>query len=70
MSGFAGSGPGVVFDTISLPPLGNEYIFLAKYDPAGVVQYVKQYVAGTGQDIHVFRQRDALFEWRRVPGRR
>ncbi len=53
VSGFAGSGPGVVFDTISLPPLGNEYIFLAKYDPAGVVQYVKQYAAGTGQDIHV-----------------
>jgi hypothetical protein len=54
VSGFAGSGPGVVFDTISLPPLGNEYNFLAKYDPAGVVQYVKQYAAGTGQDIHVF----------------
>jgi len=53
VSGFAGSGPGVVFDTISLPPFGNEYIFLAKYDPAGVVQYVKQYAAGTGQDIHV-----------------
>jgi hypothetical protein len=53
VSGFAGSGTGVVFDTISLPPLGNEYIFLAKYDPAGVVQYVKQYAAGTGQDIHV-----------------
>ena len=53
VSGFAGSGPGVVFDTISLPPLGNEYIFLAKYDPAGLVQYVKQYAAGTGQDIHV-----------------
>ena len=53
VSGFAGSGPGVVFDTISLPPIGNEYIFLAKYDPAGAVQYVKQYAAGTGQDIHV-----------------
>ena len=53
ISGFAASGPGVVFDTITLPPLGNEYIFLAKYDPAGVVQYVKQYAAGTGQDIHV-----------------
>lgn len=53
VSGFAGSGPGVVFDTISLPPIGNEYIFLAKYDPAGVVQYVKQYAAGTGQDIRV-----------------
>lgn len=53
VSGFASSGPGVVFDTISLPPLGNEYIFLAKYDPAGVVQYVKQYAAGTGQAIHV-----------------
>ena len=53
VTGFAGSGPGVVFDTIALPPLGNEYIFLAKYDPAGVVQYVKQYAAGTGQDIHV-----------------
>lgn len=53
VSGFAGSGTGVVFDTISLPPIGNEYIFLAKYDPAGVVQYVKQYAAGTGQDIHV-----------------
>ena len=53
VSGFAASGTGVVFDTISLPPLGNEYIFLAKYDPAGVIQYVKQYAAGTGQDIHV-----------------
>ena len=53
VTGFAASGPGVVFDTITLPPLGNEYIFLAKDDPAGVVQYVKQYAAGTGQDIHV-----------------
>ena len=53
VTGFAASGPGVVFDSIALPPLGNEYIFLAKYDPAGVVQYVKQYAAGTGQDIHV-----------------
>lgn len=53
VSGFAASGTGVVFDTISLPPLGNEYIFLAKYDPSGIVQYVKQYAAGTGQDIHV-----------------
>ncbi len=53
VTGFAASGPGVVFDTITLPPFGNEYIFLAKYDPAGVVQYVKQYAAGSGQDIHV-----------------
>jgi hypothetical protein len=53
VSGFAASGPGVVFDTISLPPIGNEYIFLAKYDPTGVVQYVKQYAAGLGLDIHV-----------------
>ncbi len=53
MTGFAASGPGVVFDSIALPPFGNEYIFLAKYDPAGVVQYVKQYAAGSGQDIHV-----------------
>jgi len=53
VSGFAASGTGVVFDTIALPPLGNEYIFLAKYDPTGLVQYVKQYAAGTGQDIHV-----------------
>ena len=53
VTGFADSGLGVVFDTIELPPLGNEYIFLAKYDPAGSVQYVKQYAAGTGQDIHV-----------------
>jgi hypothetical protein len=53
VSGFLGSGPGVVFDSISLPPRGNEYIFLAKYDPAGVVQYVKQYAAGRGQDINV-----------------
>ncbi len=53
VSGFAASGPGVVFDTIALPPLGNEYIFLAKYDPNGVVQYVKQYAAGSGQAIHV-----------------
>jgi hypothetical protein len=53
VSGFADSGPGVVFDNLSLPPLGNEYIFLAKYNPAGAVQYVKQYAAGTGQDVHV-----------------
>ena len=53
VSGFAGSGPGVIFDTILLPPFGNEYIFLAKYDAEGVVQYVKQYAAGTGQNIHV-----------------
>lgn len=53
VSGFADSGPGVVFDNIALPPFGNEYIFLAKYDPAGAVQYVKQYAAGNGQDIHV-----------------
>lgn len=53
VSGFAASGPGVVFDSITLPPFGNEYVFLAKYDPNGVVQYVKQYAAGTGQDIHV-----------------
>ena len=53
VTGFAGSGSGVVFDNIALPPIGNEYIFLAKYDPMGVVQYVKQYAAGTGQDIHV-----------------
>ena len=53
VSGFAGSGTGVVFDTITLPPIGNEYIFLAKYDPSGVVQYVKQYAAGSGQDVHV-----------------
>ncbi len=53
VSGFLGSGPGVVFDQISLPPRGNEYIFLAKYDAAGVVQSVKQYAAGVGQDVHV-----------------
>lgn len=53
VTGFAGSGTGVVFDTIALPPIGNEYVYLAKYDPAGVIQYVKQYAAGTGQDIHV-----------------
>ena len=53
VTGFAGSGPGVVFDSITLPSFGNEYIFLAKYDPAGAVQYVKQYAAGSGQDIHV-----------------
>jgi hypothetical protein len=43
----------VVFDTIELPPIGNEYIFLAKYDPNGLIQYVKQYAAGLGLDIHV-----------------
>ena len=53
VSGFADSGPGVVFDHILLPPRGNEYIFLAKYDPSGTVQYVKQYAAGLGKDIHV-----------------
>ena len=53
ISGFADSGPGVVFDQIVLPPRGNEYIFLAKYDPSGTVQYVKQYAAGLGMDIHV-----------------
>ncbi|MEP7128648.1 MAG: SBBP repeat-containing protein [Chitinophagales bacterium] len=53
VSGFADSGLGVVFDTISLPPLGNEYIYLAKYNAAGSVLSVKQYAAGIGQDIHV-----------------
>ncbi|HEY3661864.1 MAG TPA: fibronectin type III domain-containing protein [Chthoniobacterales bacterium] len=53
VSGFAGSGTGVVFDSIALPPIGNEYIFVAKYDPSGSVQYVKQYAAGSGQDVHV-----------------
>ena len=53
VSGFADSGLGVVFDHLVLPPRGNEYIFLAKYDPSGTVQYVKQYAAGLGKDIHV-----------------
>lgn len=53
VSGFAGSGTGIVFDTISLPPRGNEYIFLAKYNAAGIVQYVKQYAAGSGEHVHV-----------------
>lgn len=53
VSGFADSGLGVVFDHLVLPPRGNEYVFLAKYDPSGTVQYVKQYAAGLGKDIHV-----------------
>jgi hypothetical protein len=53
VTGFADSGPGVVFDTISLLPLGNEYIFFAKYNAAGDILYVKQYGAGSGQDIDV-----------------
>lgn len=53
VTGFADSGPGVVFDTIELAPFGNEYIFLAKYNSSGDVLYVKQYAAGSGQDIHV-----------------
>ncbi len=52
VSGFLGSGPGVAFDTLALPPRGNEYVFLASYDAAGTVQYVKQYAAGLGQDVH------------------
>ena len=51
VSGFADSGSGVVFDHIALPPRGNEYIFLANYDPSGTVRYVKQYAAGLGKDI-------------------
>ena len=42
-----------MFDDIALPPRGNEYIFLAKYDPSGTVQYVKQYAAGLAKDIYV-----------------
>jgi hypothetical protein len=42
-----------VFDSISLPPIGNEYIFLAKYNPAGSILYVKQYAPGIGEDIDV-----------------
>jgi len=53
VSGFADSGTGVVFDHLVLPPRGNEYIFLAKYDTSGTVQYVKQYAAGIGMDIRV-----------------
>ena len=53
VSGFADSGTGVVFDHLVLPPRGNEYIFLAKYDTSGTVQYVKQYAVGMGMDIRV-----------------
>ena len=63
VSGFADSGTGVVFDHIALPPRGNEYIFLAKYDPSGTVQFVKQYAAGLGKDIHVLND-GCLLQWR------
>ena len=53
VSGFLGSGTGVAFDSIALPPRGNEYVFLAGYNTEGGVQSVKQYAAGVGQDIHV-----------------
>ena len=53
VTGFADSGPNVAFDSISLPPRGNEYVFLAKFNTAGDALYVKQYAAGLGMDIHV-----------------
>lgn len=52
ITGFADSGPGVKFDAIELPPLGNEYVYLAKYNNAGTVQYVNQYSAGVGEGVH------------------
>ena len=70
VTGFLGSGPNVVFDGLSLPPRGNEYVFLAKYDTSGVVQYVKQYAAGLGQDIHVLNNGCLYFGGERQKRRR
>ncbi|MEO8587891.1 MAG: SBBP repeat-containing protein [Flavobacteriales bacterium] len=53
VTGQADDGPNTVFDSITLPPFGNEAVFLAKYDPAGAVQWVKRYAPGQGRALDV-----------------
>ncbi|MEO5584137.1 MAG: SBBP repeat-containing protein [Flavobacteriales bacterium] len=51
LTGQADSGANTVFDSITLAPFGNEAVFLAKYDPAGGVQWVERYAPGQGRAI-------------------
>ena len=51
LTGQADDGANTVFDTITLAPFGNEAVFLAKYDAAGAVQYVKRYAPGLGRAL-------------------
>ena len=42
-----------MFDSITLPPFGNESVFLAKYDPSGAILWVHRYAPGLGGAVHV-----------------
>ena len=43
--------PFVTFDTITVPPFGNEAVFLAKYNTNGDILFVKRYAHGIGQGL-------------------
>jgi hypothetical protein len=53
LTGQADDGASTVFDSITLAPFGNEAVFLAKYDAAGAVQWVRRYAPGFGMDVAV-----------------
>ncbi|MEO8067658.1 MAG: SBBP repeat-containing protein [Flavobacteriales bacterium] len=51
VTGQADDGPNTVFDSITLAPFGNEAVFIAKYDAAGAIQWVKRYAPGFGRAV-------------------
>ena len=51
LTGQVDDGATTVFDSITLPPFGNECVFLAKYDASGAIQYVKRYAPGLGRAV-------------------
>lgn len=53
LTGQADDGASTVFDTITLAPFGNEAVFLAKYDAAGAIQWVKRYAPGLGRAVAI-----------------
>lgn len=60
LTGQADDGATTAFDTITLAPFGNEAVFLAKYDPAGAVQWVRRYAPGLGGAVEVL-DNDCLY---------
>lgn len=53
LTGQVDAGASTVFDSITLSPFGNQAVFLAKYDAAGAIQWVKRYAPGRGRDVAV-----------------
>ncbi|MBP6697975.1 MAG: T9SS type A sorting domain-containing protein [Flavobacteriales bacterium] len=51
LTGQADDGASTMFDSILLAPFGNESVFLAKYDAAGAVQWVRRYAPGSGRAV-------------------